>query len=163
VATLTTDVRPLAEHDIPTVERALRRIPGSHRERLERQTQGEALYLFAWVSGEPVGHVLLVFASALGADSAHVEDLGVAEPWRGRKIGTQLMDRCEREALARGCGRMELDVGVDNDGARAFYAKRGYVEMSGQAPHLVRWPHLEASGAIGEGRELCTTFTKQLG
>ena len=156
------ETRPLEEDDIPAVERAVRRIPGSHRKRLERQSRGEAVYLFAWAGSEPVGHVLLVFSSALGADAAHVEDLAVDEPWRRRGIGTELMNRCEREALARGYERIEFGVGVDNDGARAFYRRLGYAELPGQVPHVVRWPQLEPTGAIGEGEEWCTTFTKQL-
>lgn len=157
----TAHVRQLAE-EIAAVEGALPRIPGHHRERLARQAGGEVLYLFAWVGTEPVGHVLLVFASALGADTADVQDLGVDWQWRRRGIGTELMERCEAEALARGYERIALSVGVENDGARRFYARRGYAEMPAQAPHLVRWPQFDETGAIGEGSESCTTFTKAL-
>ena len=157
------EVRRLDEEDLPAVERALRRIPGRHRERFERQSRGEVVYLFAWAGGDPIGHVMLVFGSALGAGAAHVEDLGVDEPWRRRGIGTELMNRCEREALARGYERIEFGVGVDNDSARAFYGRLGYAEVPGQEPYLIRWPQLEPTGAIGEGSEWCTTFTKQLG
>jgi len=156
------EVRPLEEDELPAVERAVRRMPGRHRERLERQRRGEQVYLWAWVEDEPVGHVLVQWPSALAADAAELEDLGVDDPWRRRGIGTQLVERCEEEARERGFARIALNVGVENDGARAFYTRLGYTEIEGQAPHRITWPHLDETGAIVEAEEWCTTFTKEL-
>jgi ribosomal protein S18 acetylase RimI-like enzyme len=164
VATLTpAEIRPLAQEEIAVVVRAVPGLPGRHEERLARQHRGGALYLFAWIDDEPVGRVFLVWSSALGIGTAHLENLHVDESCRRRGIGTLLVERCEREAMARGFDRIEFGVGIDNDAARRFYVERGYAELEGQVPHLVRWPQLEASGAMGEGHEWCTTFTKHLG
>ena len=155
-------VRPLTEEELPAVERAVRKMPDLHRERLESQRREEAVYFFAWVGEAPVGHVLLRWPSTLGVDAAELEDLGVDEPWRRRGVGTQLVARCEDEAVARGFVRIALNVGIDNGIARAFYGQRGYREMSADAPHRITWPHREETGAVVAAEEWCTTFTKEL-
>ena len=156
------EVRPLTQDELPAVEREVRKTPGRHRERLASQRRGEAVYLFAWIGEAPVGHVLLRCPTAPHGGIAQLEDLGVDKPWRRRGIGTQLVERCEGEALARGFDRIEFGVGIDNDSARSFYAHLGYAELPGQTPYLVRWHAIDEHGEVGEGHELCTTFTKRL-
>jgi GNAT superfamily N-acetyltransferase len=54
----------------------------------------------------------------------YVEFLWVSEELRGQRLGTQLMDRAEREARADGCIRVLLDTLEFQ--ARPFYEARGY-------------------------------------
>jgi GNAT superfamily N-acetyltransferase len=156
------EIHPLVEDEMAVVERTVPRIAGRHRERLTRQERGEALYLFAWFGAEQVGHVLLTWSSAPGPGTAHVEDLGVEEDWRRRRVGTQLMTRCEREVHSRGLERIALSVGIENGPARRFYRTLGYVEPAGQLPHVLRYPYVDETGAVRTAAESCTTFVKRL-
>lgn len=57
-------------------------------------------------------------------DWLFVELLVVPESLRGRGVGTQLMTRAEREAIARGCHSAWLDTFEFQ--ARGFYERLGY-------------------------------------
>lgn len=78
---------------------------------------------WAWlaeVGGEPAG---LVLASVDHAQKTlYVNHLLVLAAFRGRGVGTALMDRLEQEALNAGVRRIWL-MTVD---ARGFYERRGY-------------------------------------
>ncbi len=58
--------------------------------------------------------------------------LGIAiEPeFRGRGIGSLLMNDIENRAKASGSNRLSLDVSAKNDGAKRLYKRRGMVESS---------------------------------
>ena len=58
-------------------------------------------------------------------------DRFVAPAARESGVGLNLL-RTAEEALAKaGCVRVQLQLGSQNDGARAFYHRRGYEERSG--------------------------------
>jgi ribosomal protein S18 acetylase RimI-like enzyme len=162
------DVRPLAAGELRTIERALPRYPGKHRERLDGQERGDCVYLIAWAESEPVGHLNLRLggqkmserARRIGA--AHIEDLAVAPSHRRRRVGTQLMRRAEAEAVARGFQALGLGVDVDNNPARRLYAQEGY-EESGSGEFLVSYPFLDERGAERQAHERCTYLIKRLG
>jgi len=61
-------------------------------------------------------------------DWLFVELLVVPESLRGRGIGSDLMRRAEREALARGCHHAWLDT-FDFQ-ARGFYERLGYISFA---------------------------------
>lgn len=52
--------------------------------------------------------------------------LGVGQSFRGRGVGSFLMDRLEEMARQSGAKRVTLMVSDFNTGARAFYRRRGY-------------------------------------
>ena len=52
--------------------------------------------------------------------------LAVDEGWRGRGIGTALMDAAEAWARGRGYDTLELDVADPNGDARRLYERLGY-------------------------------------
>jgi ribosomal protein S18 acetylase RimI-like enzyme len=54
--------------------------------------------------------------------------LAVAEAAAGRGVARQLMEATEQWAAARGYGRVELSVFVNNRRARGFYEHLGYRE-----------------------------------
>jgi len=97
-----------------------------HRERMEQQHRGEATYLVAWLGRRPVGFVLLRHRGIAGYPEAH--DLCVAEASRGHRYGSGLMEAAEHEASAQGASRLGLEVDLDNNDARSFYEKRGYID-----------------------------------
>jgi GNAT superfamily N-acetyltransferase len=62
-----------------------------------------------------------------------LEDLVVAEEWRGFGAGAALMTWLEAEAADAHCARIELDTGRTNTAAQGFYSGLG---MSAVAVHF---------------------------
>jgi GNAT superfamily N-acetyltransferase len=90
--------------------------------------------LVAVVDGEVVGQVDVTVASMPDPGSilrpVRTADLGisVADGWRGRGIGTVLMEAAEASARRRGAEQVILDMHAANAGARRFYHRLGYRE-----------------------------------
>jgi GNAT superfamily N-acetyltransferase len=55
----------------------------------------------------------------------YVDDLVTDETVRSSGFGGQLIDWLTREAARHGCGRLELDSGVQRDRAHRFYFAKG--------------------------------------
>lgn len=64
-----------------------------------------------------------------GEARAHVGTLGVAivQPFRGRGIGTRLIDAAISKAWEKGFSRIELTVRTDNTNAKALYERFGFI------------------------------------
>ncbi len=73
--------------------------------------------------GEIVGFVAGVVSAPR---RARVLMLAVEDVYRGRGIGTALMDEFTRRCVARGISSVELEVRVSNEGAIRFYKRLGY-------------------------------------
>ena len=54
-----------------------------------------------------------------------IDALWVAEAWRGRGLGSQLLRHAERAAVSRGCTNAML--GTFDSQARGFYERHGYL------------------------------------
>lgn len=65
-----------------------------------------------------------------GSDDCWIEDVFVEESARGTGLGRALVERVLARATERGCGRVELDVDVVNEPARALYAKLGFTDKT---------------------------------
>jgi ribosomal protein S18 acetylase RimI-like enzyme len=68
----------------------------------------------------------------------NVHDLAVLPAWRGRGVGSRLLDALETKARALGCCKVTLEVQENNARARALYGRKGfgqatYVEAAGGA------------------------------
>lgn len=59
-------------------------------------------------------------------DRLMVGDLYVREPHRGTGLARDLIDTANARALDEGMAELALEVGVDNDRARAFYGALGF-------------------------------------
>lgn len=61
-------------------------------------------------------------------DSRHARlySIAIAHAARGRGLGAALLQAAEREARARGCDTMRLEVRTDNAPAIRLYERRGY-------------------------------------
>lgn len=70
----------------------------------------------------------LVFSTAEGAWSAWVEDVVVAEAWRGHGLGRALLEQVLAWASDRGATRAQLLVDLDNPPALDFYRHLGWAE-----------------------------------
>ena len=108
---------------------------GRVRALLERveDADGEVWLAAPAATRAPVGLVTVLLFPALreGGMAARIEELVVAPEWRGRGIGTLLLEHAEARARARGALWIELHThrGRENY-ARGFYASRGYEELN---------------------------------
>ncbi len=73
------------------------------------------------------GEILGFVAGVVSAPRrARVLMLAVQDGYRGRGLGTALMDEFTRRCVARGISSIELEVRVSNEGAIRFYKRLGY-------------------------------------
>jgi RimJ/RimL family protein N-acetyltransferase len=95
------------------------------RQRFLEGLQSDDAQLFvAEVGGEIVGD-LAVFRR--GAGPATI-GMAVAAAWRGRGVGTALMQACVKWACEAGVHKLSLEVFPWNEPAIALYRKFGFVE-----------------------------------
>ncbi len=80
-----------------------------------------------YLDGRPVGYITYYFtySTFLAMPTLFLEDIFVLEEFRNRGIGKALFLFCAKEALARGCGRMEWSVLTWNKSAIQFYERMG--------------------------------------
>jgi ribosomal protein S18 acetylase RimI-like enzyme len=91
----------------------------------------------AYLCAADPGEKLIAFGSLSVRNSiwqqgplANVDELVVDEQWRGRGIGTDLLERLSDCAREMGCRRIELDSALHRKEAHAFYESRGFERMS---------------------------------
>ena len=115
----TNDLLALEEASFPT-DRITRR-------NLRRLLQSPSAYCVgAYLDGELVGSLVVLFRS--NSASARVYSIAVAGQVRGMGIGRRMMAKAEREAKARGCTRMRLEVRMDNTAAIRLYESLGFAD-----------------------------------
>lgn len=83
----------------------------------------------AWVADDGTAIIALMLSS-----SDCVDDLWVAARFRGRGLGSRLLEIGEREIRERGFGYAKLRVVAGNTMAAEFYARRGWTQGR-QYPH----------------------------
>jgi GNAT superfamily N-acetyltransferase len=118
------------------------------RERLARDAVAEPprfRALLAEIGGAVVGYALYfeTYSSFLASPSLYLEDIFVRPQARGCGAGAALFRACAREALERGCGRMEWQVLTWNKLALDFYGRR-------DAQPLEDWRPFRLTGAALE-------------
>ncbi len=88
----------------------------------------DALVAVAEADGRAVGmcSVQTLVSTAEGGRAGLLEDLVVAQEWRGRGIGTLLLQAAERWARDRGLVRLQLLADRTNAPALGFYGARGW-------------------------------------
>ncbi len=104
------------------------------KERLrEHATSSPPLFqaFLAYVDGEAVGYITYYFtySTFLAAPTLFLEDIFVRESARRSGVGRALFRFCVKEALERGCGRMEWCALDWNVKAMDFYRKQGGNEL----------------------------------
>jgi GNAT superfamily N-acetyltransferase len=100
------------------------------RERLIRDGFGEKPRFEAFLAeldGKPAGYALFfeTYSSFIATPTLYLEDLFVIPEARGKGVGKALAEFCIREAVNRGCGRMEWMVLDWNKPAIEFYRHYG--------------------------------------
>ena len=72
-------------------------------------------------------NVLFTVSTALGERVAFLEDMVVAEAYRGTGLGSTLLERAMDEARESGCRRITLLTDADNEKGQRFYQRHGFV------------------------------------
>lgn len=62
----------------------------------------------------------------LVVDEIHINNVAILPEWRGRGLGSALMQRVLEEALVLGARRATLEVRASNEGARRLYERLGF-------------------------------------
>jgi GNAT superfamily N-acetyltransferase len=107
--------------------------------------------LIATLHGEPAGYAVFfeTYSTFLAQPTLYLEDLFVQPAARAQGVGRTLFHACAREAVRRGCGRMEWQVLRWNDLALGFY------DHLGATPLHADWQSYRLSGealaALGPG------------
>ncbi len=91
-----------------------------------------------WVAesdGRLVGYVVAVTLWSLEhlGPMAEIDEMFVVPEARARGVGRQLLTSLEQHLAARGCVRLQLQLGVSNTLARAFYRRLGFAPREGYA------------------------------
>lgn len=118
---------------------AIEQIPGFDRASLSRQLKrlctrnhlGSAWV--EYVGGAPAGYLLAVYVFSLEHQglTAEIDELFVLPRFRGRGLGAQMLRAAESAAVAAGCTNISLQLGRNNEAARAFYRRHGYRAREG--------------------------------
>ena len=83
--------------------------------------------VIASVSGEDIGFSVYCynFSTFLGKSGLHIEDLYIRPEHRGNGYGRELLKSLAREAVEKGCGRMEWNCLDWNKPSIEFYLAMG--------------------------------------
>jgi len=89
-----------------------------------------------WVAeaeGGVCGYLLAVFMFSLehGGLMAEIDELFVSHDMRSAGVGAAMVAAAERELAGRGLVRLQLQLGLDNRGARRFYERLGLSRREG--------------------------------
>ena len=87
----------------------------------------------AVVGGRPAGYLLAVFVFSLEYQglTAEIDELYVLPQYRNLGLGGKLLTVAEATFRVHGCTNIALQIGRDNDAARAFYRGHGYEGRAG--------------------------------
>jgi GNAT superfamily N-acetyltransferase len=140
-------IRAAAQGDIPQLLPLIRRyresegIAGFEALRLELLLKHligaphSGAVLIAETDGRLVGYLVAVTMPSLEHQGlmAEIDEMFIVPEARARGVGRQLLASLEQALAARGCVRLQLQLGVANHGARAFYRRLGYEARAGYA------------------------------
>jgi len=126
------------------------------RERLARDAVAEPPRFRAFLAelgGTVVGYALYfeTYSTFLARPTLYLEDLFVRPDARGTGAGAALFQACAREAVGRGCGRLDWQVLAWNQLALDFYARWDAQPLDDWRPFRLTGAALErAAGATAE-------------
>ncbi len=110
-------------------------------------------YLVAEADGQVVGHAV----ASIVADIAELQRIAVDADHRRTGLASELLDAVVDESRAEGADRLLIEVREGNEGALAFYASRGFVEIDrrpryyrdGATAIVMRLPLRDGCGGAG--------------
>ncbi|MBN9054075.1 MAG: GNAT family N-acetyltransferase [Rhizobiales bacterium] len=90
------------------------------------------------------------FSTWMGAPGIYVQDLFVADAFRGRRIGERLLQAAARRGRASGARYLRLSVDVENVRAQAFYERLGIRHSRDEQIHMIKGAAFDAFAGEGE-------------
>jgi ribosomal protein S18 acetylase RimI-like enzyme len=90
-------------------------------------TTGTAILRVMKQDGAITAYSLLAFRK--GSKTARLYSIAVDPAMSGCGLGRALLKICEKDARARGCAKLRLEVRIDNKRAIALYEKNGYARF----------------------------------
>ena len=93
-------------------------------------------------------------------DSLRLFALDVGPPFRGRGVGTALIEAVEARACVLERPRVNLEVAIENAGAVRLYERLGYQPAG--VPETMRWTRMGDDGGSEEIEELSWVMLKRL-
>lgn len=104
-----------------------------HLERLKNQQKGDSTYLIAFLDGQPVGHLDLLW-KPVGNETRNkylnnhpeINALVVIPEMQSQGIGSKLISSAEELVRKKGFQKACIGVATDNPRARALYERLGY-------------------------------------
>jgi ribosomal protein S18 acetylase RimI-like enzyme len=138
-------IRPMTSSDIPSLLRLVEEYwifedivgfdPARITAELERLLADSALGS-AWIARaghDATGYLLAVYVFSLEhlGLTAEIDEFFVLPSFRGRDIGSRLLQAAEAEFVRRKCTNVSLQLGRENGRARAFYREHNYGERAG--------------------------------
>lgn len=97
-----------------------------------------------WVAETAAAVVGVATASEVehftGQRDCYLGELAVDVSVQGTGVGRSLVEHVEAWARDRGLAAIRLDTGAANAGARAFYARLGFLEEQVQLTRPLAWP-----------------------
>ena len=155
-------IEPATEKDVPAILSLIKGLAQyerlSHEVVATEKSLRESLFgarrlaevVIGYADTQPAGFAVFFhnYSTFLGRPGIYLEDLFVLPDWRRRGLGTQLLRYIARQAVARGCGRLEWSVLDWNEPAIGFYKKLGAQAMDEWTVYRVTGNALEklASG-----------------
>ena len=132
-------IRPAAPADSEAIRRLVRALADFERlpppdETAQARLLADAFgphprfeIFLAEVAGRVVAYAFVfeTYSTFLALPTLYLEDLFVLPEYRGQRAGYALMQFCAREAVRRGCGRLDWAVLDWNTHAIAFYDRLG--------------------------------------
>src|SRR5215216_688154 len=163
-------IRPLENKDIPRIAQAFQQLgwnkPASQYERyLAQQEVGVRDVYVAFVQGEFAGYLTICWESSYQPffvkSIPEIVDFNVLPSFRRMGIGTQLMDKAEREIAKVGpIAGIGVGMTADYGAAQRLYILRGYIP-DGLGLHW-RDHHVQFGEEVKVDDDLGLYFTKEL-
>jgi ribosomal protein S18 acetylase RimI-like enzyme len=134
------------------------------RRTFREQQQGHRLMLIADCNDFPIGQVFVQLNSNESRldDSqkrAYLYSLRVMEMFRGKGIGTRLIQEAETTVSGMGYHSITIAAAKDNPEARRLYERMGYHVIAEDSGH---WSYLDHRGIVQYVHEPCWVLEKRL-
>lgn len=84
------------------------------------------------------------FSTWMGTPGIYVQDLFVADAFRGRRIGERLLHAAARRGREKGARYMRLSVDAENIRAQAFYDRIGIRHSRDELIHMIKGADFDA-------------------
>lgn len=125
------------EHGLPEVSALIGGKPMEPGEARRHDITGCSLHRFVALDGEKViGTATLVTHPKLihgGCKAGQIEEVAVLEDWRGKGVGTALVEACKHLAKEKGCYKVQLQC---DDNFVPFYMRCG---LDAMGTRIMRW------------------------